>query len=157
MDKVVEKTREGHYVVLTTDDHIQDLVENMREIDRIEVTCFGYSPSKAVERSVKDSDVTFTVLSKDQKVMAIFGAGVKEEAFIWLLGTKELDKNPKPFLRHCRKWVSSLVEMYGTVSNWVHADNLECLRWLQWCGAEIGDPILIQGELLRKFNISKKN
>ena len=113
---------------MTEDKHVKELIANMRAIDKLEVSCFGYSPSKAVELSVADSDVTFTVLSNRQKVMAIFGAGVRDEAYIWLLGTDELERNPKPFLRHCRKWVNAFVESYGSVSNWIHADNLICLR-----------------------------
>lgn len=154
MDNIVEKTKEGHLIVLTEDKHVKELIANMRAIDKLEVSCFGYTPSKAAEISVAESDVVFTVLSNKGKVMAIFGAGVRDEAYIWLLGTDELERNPKPFLRHCRKWVNSLVEMYGSVSNVIHADNLICLRWLQWCGAELSDPVKIQGELLRKFNIT---
>jgi len=157
MDKVIEHVKGSHTVVLTTDEHARDLIENMREIDKLEVSCFGYSPSDAVEYSVHNSDIAFTLLSKKGKVMAIFGAGVKEEAYIWLLGTKELDKNPLTLLRHCRSWIDSFVDLYGEVSNWIHSDNLVCLRWLKWCGAELGEPIEVQGEFLRRFNIKKNN
>lgn len=155
MDSIVEDIKGSHKVVLATDEHAEDLIENMREIDKLEVSCFGHSPRQAVERSISESDVSLTVLSKKGKVMAIFGAGVTEEPHIWLLGTKELDKNPLTLLRHCHKWITSFVEVYGEVSNWIHADNLVCLRWLQWCGAEISEPVEVQGELLRKFNIRK--
>lgn len=160
MDKIVEHVEKSHKVVITTEEHAQDLIRNMREIDKLEVSCFGYSPSKAVERSIQESDFCFTILSKDEKVMGIFGAGVsKEEPLMWLLGTKELDRNPMTLLRHCQKWIYAIAEAYGSVSNWIHADNLVCLRWLQWCGAELSEPVEVQGELLRKFkiNVEKQN
>ena len=40
MDSVVETTPEGHTIRMTTQAHIDELKENLREMDKIEVACF---------------------------------------------------------------------------------------------------------------------
>ena len=155
MPRVIETTREGHYILFATKEHAQELTKGMREMDRLECFSVGADPSKAVESSMASSDVSFTVMTKDDEVMAIFGAGEGDEPFIWMLGTNQVDRHAKAFLRHCKKWVQSFAVYYGSVSNWIHVDNLVCIKWLKWCGAEFSEPVKIKGELFRKFKITK--
>lgn len=155
MPNVVETTPEGHSIVIATKEHSKELTECMREMDKLECICFGVEPDKAVVSSMNNSDMSFTVMTKDNKVMAMFGAGEGDEPFIWMLGTDQVERYAKDFLRHCRKWVWSLAEHYGSVSNWIHADNLVCIKWLRWCGAVFSEPQLINNELFRKFTITK--
>ena len=155
MDSVVETTPEGHTIRVTTQAHIDELKENLREMDKVEVACFKSNPEDALNSAFKCDDVTFTVVTKDESVMAIFGAGVVDEPYIWMLGSPEVETYSKDFLKHCRKWVWSLAEMYGQVSNFIHAENFICLRWLEWCGAVLSDPLKIDGESFRKFTITR--
>ena len=155
MASVVETTPEGHTILIATKEHAKELTEGMREMDKLECFCVGSAPSKAVESSMNASDMSFTVMTKDNKVMAMFGAGEGHEPFIWMLGTNQVELYAKDFLKHCRKWVWSLASHYGSVSNWIHTDNLVCIKWLKWCGAEFGEPIKIKEELFRKFKITK--
>jgi len=155
MPNTVETTPEGHSIVITTEEHVKELSECMRDMDKLECICFGVEPKKAVESSFKNSDVSFTVVTKDNKVMAIFGAGQGEEPYIWMLGTDQVNIYSRDFLKHCRKWVWSFAEYYGSVSNWIHVDNLVCIKWLKWCGAEFSEPQKINQELFRKFTITK--
>ena len=155
MGNVVEKTPEGHSILIATAEHAKELTEGLREMDKIECMCFGVDPSNAVESSMDNSDMNFTVMTKDNKVMAIFGGGGGSEPYIWMLGTNQVERYSRDFLRHCRKWVWSLAAHYGSVSNWIHADNLVCIKWLKWCGAVFSGPQLIDGELFRKFIITK--
>jgi hypothetical protein len=155
MPNVIERTPEGHSILIATKEHAKELSKGLRDMDQLECFCFGMDPSKAVESSMATSDMSFTVMTKDDKVMAIFGAGEGDEPFIWMLGTNQVDRYAKDFLKHCRKWVWSLAGYYGEVSNWIHADNLVCIKWLKWCGAEFSEPQSIKGELFRKFKITK--
>ena len=155
MPNVVERTPEGHSILIATKEHAQELSQSMRDMDKLECLCFGLKPGEALESSMKNSDMSFTVMTKDDKVMAIFGAGESEEPYIWMLGTDQVERYAKDFLKHCRKWVWSLADYYGSVCNWIHADNLVCIKWLRWCGAVFSDPVNVKGELFRKFNITR--
>ncbi len=157
MDSVIETTPEGHSIVVATQAHLTELQDNLRDMDKVEVACFKSTPEQALKEGFKNDDVTLTVLTKDQKVMAIFGAGNRPSNYIWMLGSPEVEVYAKDFLKHCRKWVWSLAELYGSVSNYIHAENFVCLKWLEWCGATLEDPVEIDGELFRKFTITRTN
>ena len=155
MDSIIETTPEGHTIRVTTPAHIDELKENLREMDKVEVACFKSTPEEALTNAFANDDVTLTVMTKDEEVMAIFGAGENPDAYIWMLGSPAVAKYSKDFLKHCRKWVWSLTEVYGTVSNYIHAENFICLKWLEWCGATLSDPFNIDKEPFRKFTITK--
>jgi hypothetical protein len=155
MDSIVETTPEGHTIRVTTQEHIDALKDNLREMDKVEVACFKSTPEDSLKDAFNNDDVTLTVMTKDNQVMAIFGAGTATEAYIWMLGSSEVDAYARDFLRHCRKWVWALAEMYGSVTNYIHAENFVCLKWLEWCGAVLSPSIKIDGELFRKFTITR--
>ena len=155
MDSIVETTPEGHTIRVTTQAHIDALKDNLREMDKVEVACFKSTPEESLKEAFNNDDVTLTVMTKDNRVMAIFGAGTSPEAYIWMLGSSEVEYYARDFLRHCRKWVWALAEMYGSVTNYIHAENFVCLKWLEWCGADLSAPVKIDGELFRKFTITR--
>jgi len=155
MDSVVETTPEGHTIRVTTQAHIDELESNLRDMDKLEIKSFNSTPHSALNGSYQNSDVALTVMTKDGEVMAIFGAGGSPEAYIWMLGSPQVDQYSRHFLRHCRNWVWALVELYGSVSNYIHAENFVCLKWLEWCGAVFSEPFNIDGELFRKFTITR--
>lgn len=155
MPNIIELTPEGHSILIATKEHAKELTKGLREMDRLECFAIGSDPSKAVESSMAQSDMSFTVMTKDDKVMAIFGAGQANEPFIWMLGTNQVDRYSRDFLKHSRKWVGALASSYGSVTNWIHVDNLVCIKWLKWCGAEFSEPVSIKGELFSKFKITK--
>lgn len=158
MGSVIETTPEGHTIQIANQSHIEELKKNLREMDKVELDCFKSTPENALNNAFKCDDVTLTVVSKDGNVIAIFGAGVVDdvdEAYIWMLGSPEVEVYSKAFLKHCRKWVWALTEMYGQVSNFIHAENFICLKWLEWCGATLSEPLKIDGETFRKFTITR--
>ena len=155
MDSVVETTPEGHTIRVTTKAHLNELKENLRDMDKTEVACFKTSPEDALNNAFETDDVTFTVVTKDNNVMAIFGAGVSDAPYIWMLGSPEVETYSKDFLKHCRKWVWSLTELYGEVSNYIHAENFICLKWLEWCGAKLSNPFEIDKQTFIKFTITR--
>ena len=155
MDSVVETTPEGHTIRMTTQAHIDELKENLREMDKIEVACFKSNPENALNNAFLHDDITMTVMTKDENVMAIFGSGKKEEPYIWMLGSPEVEAYSKDFLLHCRKWVWALTELYGQVSNYIHSENFVCLKWLEWCGASFSEPFSIDDQTFIKFTINK--
>ena len=60
MDSVVETTPEGHTIRMTTQAHIDELKENLREMDKIEVACFKSNPENALSEVSLRSGVTLT-------------------------------------------------------------------------------------------------
>ena len=67
----------------------------------------------------------------------MFGVGkapVDGMGFPWLLGTDEITKYSKPFLRESRAFVSTIRKHYTLLVNWVSGENKEAVRWLKWLG-----------------------
>ena len=63
MDSVVETTPEGHSIRVTTEAHIKEFKENLREMDKVEVACFKSTPEDALNKAFTEDDITLTVVT----------------------------------------------------------------------------------------------
>ena len=58
---------------------------------------------------------------------------------VWLLGTRQLPKIRKYFLRNSKQYVEELMEGFDYLTNVIMKTNYLSYRWLQWLGAEFND------------------
>ena len=104
----------------------------------------GSDPLTALLRSVRLSTQSW-VAEWEGEPVCLFG--VMEDAFdeergiIWLVGTDDVERLQRPFLRTARRWFDGLSSRYGELANAVWSGNALHLRWLKWMGAELGEPV----------------
>lgn len=120
-----------------------DLAPRLRQADRDEVWASGRkTPERALLVSLGMSSHAWTGLV-DGKVVCMWGCGpasmLDRVGVPWMLGSDDLLKHQKAFLRRNREYVDAMLLCYTRLVNWVDARNTVSIRWLRWLGFEIGD------------------
>lgn len=117
----------------------------------------GLSPLVGLRLSMKRSQA-FTGLY-DGRPEAMFGtsdlnvlAGIGS---VWLLGTDEIERHPKDFLRLSGQWRPKLFERYSVLRNVVSESNAASRRWLAWMGAHFYERIEVGGRAFLLFELRK--
>lgn len=148
--------KDGWTVDFAIRDDCYELAKDLRDIDKYEVKATGNDePLEAVITSFERSLFCYTVKHNGSVIM-MFGVCpmqlLSQEYICWCLATNEIRRVNGQFIRHCRKFVDALADRYGVMSNWVAVENKIALRWLAWCGFEIGEPRKhgLHGERFRK-------
>ena len=131
-------------IVPTTEDHIHELSQTMREADKKEIWAARHSmPYDALRRGVAMSDESFTGLW-DDKVVCIFGVAqpspFTDEGIPWLLASDLVDDVSHTFLRVNRVYAKEIKKRYSRLENYVDCRNTGAIKWLQWLGFEFDLP-----------------
>jgi hypothetical protein len=113
---------------------------HMRDADQAEVMASsGLSPLEALELSVRNTPEPWTIFAEDVPI-AIFGvvpvSVVMRVGLVWLLGTDDIMRYYRPFLRFSRPVIDELMKGYRELFNDVDERNTVSARWLDWCGFE---------------------
>ncbi len=74
---------------------------------------------------------------------------------VWLLGTDEVDKHPREFLKFSAEWRRKLFDRYEVLRNVVDTKNTSSIRWLRWMGAEFSMTLDIRGREFVLFELRK--
>lgn len=114
----------------------------LRQADRVELLAgSGETPTAALLRGLEVSDECWTVLAPEGPIcifgVCALGPGL---AAVWLLGSDGIVKHYREFARRSKIIMQEIADYYGVLTNLVHPDNAVHLRWLQWLGAELGEP-----------------
>lgn len=145
----------------------QELYENIREIDRQEIECMGFSTMQGVEISIRDTCPVYVArTAKEGKLIACWGLQVLDfhkrddtheyTYIVWALGTDHLNHYAKSFVREASGIINRWVELYGCLQNSVACFNKKSIRWLKWMGAEFSEPHRIGNTDYVDFKIKKK-
>lgn len=75
--------------------------------------------------------------------VAVFGCAKHDElsAIPWLLGTPRVDRQRRFLTQYIPALVGEWREQFPLLFNFVHTNNKTSIRWLQWLGFTIADPI----------------
>ena len=125
---------------------VAELVEEMRDIDRKEIECMGFTTLQGAEVSIYETCPVYEARAKETgKLIAVWGLQVlmgkeKNTFIIWALGTNELHKYRKSFVKESRAIIDRWVELYGELTNTVACFNKKAIAWLKWQGAEFSKP-----------------
>lgn len=125
--------------------HIDDIAPRMREADRLEVlAASGRSPASALRYSIGRSDFAYTV-EFDGRPETMFGCGtvdiLSNIGAAWLLGSDALEHHYRDFLRGSKLWISRMQQEYAVLRNIVDDRNTVSMRWLEWLGFTLSEPV----------------
>ena len=127
-------------------EHVPPIAVNMREADRREVwASHRHTPEEALAAGLSRAEKAWTCfvdgtpafmwgVSRVGSVLSLTGAP-------WLLGTPEIFRVQREFLRRSRVYVDEMQAAFPLLRNYVHVDNRTSMRWLGWCGFEL-DPVV---------------
>lgn len=123
------------------------VARNLRKADQAELWASeGRSPFDACMEAFQLSDDCIAIAGDDEQVVGL--AGVNGH-YIWMLGTDRLtatESHRRQLARGARRWIDAMVqsrlEARGQVllHNWVHAKNIDSIRWLESLGFTVHQP-----------------
>lgn len=131
-------------VVEATQEHVQQMLPNVRTADQHEVlAAYGMSVESMLGRCVANSDMAWAGLVDDE-VACLFGVQgatlISQTGFPWLIGTDLIDLHAKAFLRRNRRMIDRMHERYPTLENYVDVRNVKSIAWLEWLGFVFEEP-----------------
>jgi len=133
--------------------------DTLREDDKRELIAAEGSTEKAIRTSIESSEDCFAVTGEHGEPLVLYGKCVIENIpgrMIWCMATTELKPYEREFARVSRRILQGWAEEYGILWNAVGDFNEPAKRWLRWCGAEFGNPLVLSGELFIRFYIRRK-
>jgi hypothetical protein len=122
-------------------DHAVAMAPHLRPADAAEIhAASGRTAEQALLTSLALSTHAWTAVI-DGRPACIWGAGplslVLGRGCPWLLGTSEVERQARPFLRLSRAFLAEMRATYPELENHVDARNRTSLRWLRWLGFTI--------------------
>jgi len=131
------------YTRPSTDDDLQPIADDMREMDAHEVKCSsGVSPFLALKGSKRMSPECNTIVERGSEIpVAMYGVAVDAlhptSGCPWMLVTNRLfteKKHRQQFARGAYKWVDEKRNEFDVMVNYVHCSNKLAIRWLKKLG-----------------------
>lgn len=120
----------------------------MRENERADLERLG--GAAVIERAVALSVHTYAGVVDG--VPAFVGGVIPDEDHVvgkvWMLGTPQIEKAKKFYLRETRRQVALMLEMFLCLKTAVAAEYTKSLRWLRWLGFVMGQPVERAGRTL---------
>lgn len=147
----IEKIEEKDVLWLT-----KYIFENLRQIDRKEITALCDNEQEAIMQSIVLSDEAYVAKDEKRKPIMIFGF-VKESNCIWALGTVFVDLYQKELVKIGMQYINDCKKKYGYMTNWIHEDNTKALRYIERAGALFTDTCKTEkGDIFVRFEIGGK-
>lgn len=139
------------------DRYCNELAGSMRQTDAEEVRLsHDMAPGPAVEYSVRRSPAFRYAAVDNGKTLCLFGVSstaVGAHGSPWLLATDKYLEHKREILSLSRPMVEEMSKRYTVLENWVWADNLVSIRWLEFCGFNLDEPQKygLHGAMFRRF------
>lgn len=156
------KVADGIFIRDSVESDIEAVSNGLRKEDLQEVLAAGEeSGYAAVEGSYARSCIRLTVEYRGVPV-AMFGLATptfySSSAVVWFLGTDDMAKIPKSFVKASRKVIDWFLDKFPVIYNQVDSRYTGTIRWLKSCGAEFGkaEPYGPQGLMFEPFVIRRK-
>lgn len=75
----------------------------------------------------------------------------------WLVSTDHITSHARGFLKVCRPLVADMLTRHITLTNWVDDRNTAAIRWLQWLGFDMSEPMPagVRGLPFRQFTMHR--
>lgn len=122
--------------------HIREICETMRPRERAAFEKLGQQPERLITHTVASSVEAFSGLI-DDRVVAIGGVQTQgifaDKAYMWLIGSGEIERWPITFLRHSVEPINTLASMFPLVYGFADKEFFKSRRWLEWLGFTFED------------------
>ena len=133
------------YVVKARAEHVIELACNIRDEDRREINAWTRSGvMHGLYRSYRVSTHCWTAML-DDKVLFMFGVApisvLGRVGSPWLIAAKGVEKVQRQFIRECRDYLKEMLRVYPELRNYVDVRNNASIRWLEWMGFTLGEPV----------------
>ena len=146
---------DGYPIVKSHIKHINYLQNNLRDSDVRECMIHGATPFRALMAGIREPNAETYVVIVNDKPAWIFGCNPILDNMIgkiWLLGTYDIYKMQRKFLRWCIPVVEYFQSKYYQLENVVPAAHNKTLQWLNYTGFTIIEqPIMVNGFAVLRF------
>lgn len=140
-------------------EHIAPMLPYIRQADIDELwSANRVTPEDALTIGIKVSTEAWSGLV-DGKPVCIFGVAPSSmlggTGVPWMVGTSEVDKHAKAFLRRNKPYVKQMLTLYNYLVNHVDSRNTRAVSWLRWLGFTICDatPYGFEGVPFHRFEM----
>lgn len=118
---------------------VHRMAPRLRQADLDELLAMGCrSAEEALMDGLRSPDGCTTVVTDGGEPALMFGTVPHPfddlMGCIWMLGTKEIEKNRVQFLRRSKEFIDRFHEKYPVLMNYTDCRNHVHHRWLRWCG-----------------------
>lgn len=130
--------------------------KNLRTADRRELIAVHKNAFAAIAQSVTTSEEAYRVTGAKGEPLVLYGKCAPENLpgrLIWCMATANLATYEREFARVSKKILQEWAAKHGLLWNAVGEFNEAAKRWLKWCGAEFGSPLIMGGEMFVRFYI----
>lgn len=149
-------------IVPATADHIAEMLPRVRQADIDEFLAInGSTPEQVLLTGLKISTFACAGLINGQ-VVTIFGVApgsmIGGTGTPWLVGTDDLERYQRTFLRRCRNVVNAMLSVYPYLENYVDERNHVAKAWLHWLGFRLEEsaPFGVKGLNFHRFHLERK-
>lgn len=141
----------------------QRLYYNMRKQDHDEAALLGADNLPYVLVSITLSrevygawkgDVLLAVLGVTEQFHFLDGTVAR---CVWCLGTEDLDRNHRAFVKYGPPILNYLASKYGRLGNFISAGNKKALLWIRRMGAMLLDPVEMGEGVFIPFVIEERS
>jgi len=130
------------------------ILADLRDEEVTELAALGHSCDDCMRIGLAYSR-SHTVLLSDEPA-GMFGVmHYEDHNVLWGVFTRAIERHPIAFLRASREWIGALPV---DVVNYVDARNTKAVKWFEWLGFEVSDPVPygVNGELFHAFRTPRK-
>lgn len=135
---------------------VHQIIDNLREIDRIELTISSSDPAAAVLNGWAQSSYR-RIFTADGAPIVVYGVVpcpfLEGGGSPWMVATPEIDSVPREFLVASRREIEAMRAGFTDLRNATHKDNATSLNWLRWLGFRISTEPVGPGGVLRMFSM----
>jgi hypothetical protein len=132
-------------IIPATVAHAEAIAQNLREADRQEIAASSrFSPRLAIRLSVLSATRAWAGFA-DEQLVCLFGVSpvslIEGRGAPWMIGTPLVERYATAFLRRNKRFLPEMQERFTVLENYVDERNALAIRWLQWLGFQMDEPL----------------
>jgi hypothetical protein len=146
-------------VTITSADSIDidRLLLEMRAADRAECEAYGFTDWQAMVRASAEESTLLWSAYDGEGLVSVFGVapadGMDGYGAPWMLSTDRFDRHHRALVKTVPPYLAQMRSLFPRLLNWVYAENVVAVRWLQRIGFHVDQPqpFGLKGALFHRF------